>query len=161
MNTRKGYNISFGGPGGHSQTEETRKKISDKTKGIPKPIGFSQKISRPKGPASEEHKRKNAEAKLGRKWYYNPETNQSKLFLPENAPTAPWTLGRPQESMRGTHTEEATKKWRESNKDKKRSSEFRSKMSNIVKESWQRRKENERDQKKAGDSPNNCDNLCN
>ena len=147
-----GYNICTAAAG-HPQTESTRAKIGDSLRGIPKPEGFSEKISKPKGPQSLEHRLKNSEKSKGRKWYRDPNSEESKLCYPVEAPEN-WLLGRPASSMQGTKTEEAMKKWKESIKNTKpRSEEFREKMAKIAKDGWEKRK-NGRNQEKTGSGEN-------
>jgi NUMOD3 motif len=86
---------------GKSISEEQKQLISKKLKGKKRgsiSAELSKKLSelrkgKPGHPTSDEAKRKIAESKLGKKWYYDPESQISKLLYPKDAPNR-WLSGR-------------------------------------------------------------------
>ncbi len=93
-----GYNITKYAWGGQPHSEETLRKLSVARKGVPTPEHVKEKLRKPKSPeaienmkiAAEEAKKK----RIGKKWYHNPTTLESKQFSSTEEIPSEWIRGR-------------------------------------------------------------------
>jgi group I intron endonuclease len=112
-NPEVGYNITKYAWGGQPHTEETRNKISKNTKGKPKSEEFRKKLRKPKSKEARENMKKSAslakEKRIGKKWYHNPETLESKQHNINSIPEG-WIAGRPKKHFENCHSEKANQK---------------------------------------------------
>lgn len=108
-----GYNITKYAWGGQPHTDETKIKLSEKSKGIPKPDWVKEKMRKPKTSEAIENMRKSAlvakEKRIGKRWYHNPVTLESKQFDDNCSPDG-WVKGRPKHHFENCRNEEANKK---------------------------------------------------
>jgi hypothetical protein len=90
------------------------------------------KMSKPKSPRSQEHREKSSKARIGKTWYHDPSTNESRCFSADEIIPNVWIKGRPKHHFANTQTEEANAKRSEKLKGREKSIETRSKISNTL-----------------------------
>lgn len=108
-----GYNITKYAWGGQPIAEETRKKISKSLKGKKRSENTKNKMRKPKSSEAKASMQlgqaANAFKKIGKSWYFNPSTLESRTFhaneIPEN-----WKKGRPNFHFNNVRTDEANSK---------------------------------------------------
>ena len=92
-----GYNITKYAWGGQPHTEETKRKLSALSKGKPKSNEFREKLKKPKSQTAIDNMKKAAalakEKRIGKKWFHNPETLESRMCDPAAVPPG-WVAGR-------------------------------------------------------------------
>jgi len=160
-----GYNITKYAWGGQPHTEETRRKLSEISKGKPKSEQFKNKLKKPKSAEAVNNMKlaaqKARDGRIGKKWYNNPLTNESKQFNIDEQPNG-WIEGRGNTQKVGserkpkTYSEQAlkniidaAKKESKRNKISKTltghevSNETRDKISNSLKEYYEKNGDNQ------------------
>lgn len=158
-----GYNITKYAWGGQPHTDESKLKISRKLFGRKLSEQTKQKMSKPKAPFSDEHKKNMAESRKGKSWYHNPLTLEAKTFIPNTQPLG-WIKGRPKTHFEGCNTKESNLKRSKALKGKPKSPEHRNKISKTLtghfvsestKEKISEAARKQWKQKKAGIDPSN------
>jgi len=135
-----GYNITKCACGGQPISDIAKIKISKALKG--RKLSEETKIlmKKPKGPRTKEHSDKLRSTLLGRKWWYDPLTNESRQFKPTDDIPFNYIKGRPYKHIEKTKTIEARVKQGKTLSGKERSVEYKQKLSDSMKKVWEERK---------------------
>lgn len=123
-----GYNITPHAYGGQPLSNESRQKISEKMKGRKLSEETKEKMRKPKPPRSDEHTENQRKSRIGKRWYHNPISGDSRQFQMGEQPLD-WVMGRPEAHMEAVRTDSANNKRSISGKQKVVSDEVRLKIS--------------------------------